>query len=255
MCIKSIYYNIFSDGTSDITEFINSCHPRYFCSRPEIQVFRCRSRVTRLKAYGASPGFESDRDTQSRYRRTDNKDHNIPTSDRQAPLRGHYGEDTMIESPPRHSLRYISADVPLGITCVIEKLRCSASLTDSRQNSDCNCHRREQRHRRHPGREITERRLAKTESLDIPWEQLQAKIAAQNQRIARRNPVTVPYNAFSHKEVLGDSKPSDHWLNSSQRRQEDYKKERSRPRVHFDEKIQVYFLDEQGTYNGIEHLK
>lgn len=55
MCIKNIYHNVYSDGTRDVTEKVDTCRSGYMCSDPAIREFDRKINCTKLQLSG-SPG-------------------------------------------------------------------------------------------------------------------------------------------------------------------------------------------------------
>lgn len=48
MCIKSIYYNTYGDGSQDVTERVDTCTPGEMCRRPETREYNRKFRFTKL---------------------------------------------------------------------------------------------------------------------------------------------------------------------------------------------------------------
>lgn len=48
-CIKNIYYDVYSDGETDILERLNACRPGHICSDPIVREFDRKVKLTRAE--------------------------------------------------------------------------------------------------------------------------------------------------------------------------------------------------------------
>lgn len=59
-CIKNIYYDVYSDGETDILERLNACRPGHICSDPIVREFDRKVNLTRAEFIDRCLGSSGD---------------------------------------------------------------------------------------------------------------------------------------------------------------------------------------------------